>query len=403
MARGIIPTRGGPWGTSRVTGLLAGFHAIAGPCGAAIPLHKPGSSLGPPSDLDLDTGELRVRKGKGGKFRTVVLDEGALAMMQRWLDKRAGLRLPRQTMCDWVLAAAEALAPIADCLMGRIRAGPITQFDDTPVKCQGGKGHGVFRAYLWTFVNPEVDGVVYRFTSGRASKLITRELDGLNGYLVGDGYPGNKKAADDADGEIVMTGCWAHTIRKFREAVKEAPGTAELFQEDIRRLYAIEAEADDEDLDAAERRVLRNQKARPILARLMWRGRRVRDDYSDAGKMAEALGYMRNQHKPLTRFLEDGRIPIDNNRCERSIRPVAVGRRNWLFAGSVRGGEAAATIYTLVESCRLAGVDMTAYLADVLVRVAGHPSDRIEELLPVNWAGGDGVGVKSIELVAETR
>jgi transposase len=101
--------------------------------------------------------------------------------------------------------------------------------------------------------------------------------------------------------------------------------------------------------------------------------------------MATACVYVENQAKPLRLFLENGRVPIHNNACEVSIRPVAVGRRNWLFAGSVRGGHAAATIYTLVESCKLAGVDPYAYLADVLLRVATHPASRVEELVPASW------------------
>lgn len=305
---------------------------------------------------------------------------------QEQMFAREGLRLPRQTMCDWVLGCAHALQPIVDFLMCKIRAGPIMQLDDTPVMCQRGKGRTHFQAYLWTFVNPEVDGVVYRFTAGRASDLIAGELDGFQGFLLGDGYSGNQAATRKVEGEIVMAGCFAHTIRKFKEARCEVPGTAELFVDDIKALYAIEDEASELKLDAAGRLALRRAKSRPLLAGLLNRARRLRERYSDAGKMAGAIGYLVNQRKPLRRFLEDGRLPLDNNRCERSIRPIAIGRRNWLFAGSVRGGEAAATIYTLVESCRLEGIDMVDYLADVLVRVATHPASRIEELLPARWS-----------------
>lgn len=306
---------------------------------------------------------------------------------QEEIFARDGLRLPRQTLCDWVLGAAVALAPIADRLMARIRAGPVSQLDDTPVKCQSGKGKKQFQAYLWTFVNPEVEGVAYRFTPGRGSDLIAQQIEGIEGYLVGDGYSGNQAAAKKVSGEITLTGCWAHTTRKFREAQSEAPATAQLFRDDIKRLYAVEAEADAAGLDPSARRRLRQQKSRQILAALFARGRRLRDEYSDAGLLAGAIGYMLNQRKPLRRFLEEGLVPIDNNACERSIRPIAVGRRNWLFAGSVKGGQAAATIYTLVESCRLATIDVERYLADVLVRVATHPASRIDELLPANWEG----------------
>lgn len=304
---------------------------------------------------------------------------------QEQIFARDGLRLPRQTLCDWTLGAAEALRPIAECLMGKIRAGPVMQLDDTPVMCQGGRGEKNFQAYLWTFVNPEVGGVVYRFTSGRASDLIAGELGDFEGTLVGDAYSGNRAAADKVAGTIVLAGCWAHTTRKFRDAMCEAPGTAQLFRDDIKQLYEVEREADEAELDPEARLELRGRKSRTILAALLVRVRRLRDEYSDAGKMAGAIGYLMNQRKPLRRFLEDGRIPLDNNACERAIRPIAIGRRNWLFAGSLRGGRAAAVIYTLIECCRIEDIDMVSYLADVLVRVATHPASSVEELLPARW------------------
>ncbi len=305
---------------------------------------------------------------------------------QEQIFGRDGLRLSRQTLCDWALGAADALRPLADCLMARIRAGPVMQLDDTPVMCQGGRGEKNFQACLWTFVNPEVGGVVYRFTSGRASELLATELGNFAGVLVGDGYSGHRAAANQVVGEIVTAGCWAHTTRKFRDAECEAPGTARLFRDDIRRLYAVEHEADDAELGHEERTALRQQKSRSILASLFARARRLQDQYSDAGKMAGAIGYLVNQRKPLRRFLDDARIPLDNNACERAIRPIAIGRRNWLFAGSLRGGRAAAVVFTLIECCRRANVDMVSYLADVLVRVATQPTSKIADLLPEHWA-----------------
>lgn len=321
---------------------------------------------------------------------------------QEQIFARDGLRLPRQTLCDWVQGAAEALQPIADRLMVKVRAGPIMQLDDTPVMCQGGRGQKNFQAYLWTFVNPEVEGVVYRFTPGRSSDLIAEELGDFAGFLGGDGYSGNKAAAKKVAGTIVMFGCWAHTTRKFRDALCEVPGTAQLFRVDIKRLYEVEDEANAAELEPDERLALRQRKSRPILAAILRRARRLRDQYSDAGKMAGALGYLLNQRKPLRRFLEDGRLPLDNNICERAIRPIAVGRRNWLFAGSLRGGRSAATIYTLIESCRLAKIDVVSYLTDVLVRVATHPASRIDELLPARWTkmvAGESVKQPALQLV----
>jgi transposase len=306
---------------------------------------------------------------------------------QEQIFGRDGLRLPKQTLCDWTLASGEALRPIVDRLLQIVCSDVVLQLDDTPVMCQAGRGQPNFRAYLWTFVNPQVNAVVYRFTAGRASQLLADEIGSFRGMLVGDGYSGNSAAADKVSGDIVVAGCWAHVARKFREAEEEAPGTARLFGDDIRALYDVEREADDTNLDREGRVALRRQKSRPILATIFSRTRRLRSQFSDAGDIAKAMDYVRNQRKALRQFLREGLAPIDNNACERAIRPVAIGRKNWLFAGSMRGGRAAAVIYSLVESCKLAGVDVLAYFADVLVRVATHPASRIDELLPANWDG----------------
>ena len=299
---------------------------------------------------------------------------------------RDGLRLPRQTMCDWTLLAAEALKPIVDRMLALICSDVVLQIDDTPVICQAGRGEPNFQAYLWTFVSPQRAGVVYRFTAGRASQLLADEMRGFRGMLVGDGFSGNSAAANKVDSSIVVAGCWAHVTRKFRDAEKEAPGSSELLRNDIQRLYEVEHEADERQLDREARVALRRQKSRPILAEIFSRVRRLQPQFSEAGLMGKALAYVRNQRAALRQFLREGLAPIDNNACERSIRPIAIGRNNWLFAGSMRGGRAAAVLYTLIESCKLVGVDVLGYLADVLVRVATHPASRIDDLLPANWA-----------------
>jgi transposase len=125
---------------------------------------------------------------------------------QEAIFQREGLRLPRQTTCDWVLGAAELLTPIVDHLFNRIRGGPVAQLDDTPVKCQGGKGQGMFRAYLWSFTSPGVEGVVFRFKTGRGADQIVDELVGIKGYLVGDGLSTNKSAAIKAGDKVVLVG-----------------------------------------------------------------------------------------------------------------------------------------------------------------------------------------------------
>lgn len=319
---------------------------------------------------------------------------------QQSIFERDGMRLSRKTQCDWALASAGLLEPIVECLMRKIREGPpgitgegqpVLQIDDTPVMCQGGRGEKNFQARLWVFVNPEVSGVVFRFTPGRDSASLADLLGDFEGWLIGDGYGGNHAAAKKLveaklSAGITIGGCWAHVIRKFRDASKEAKGTSQLFRRLIQQLYEIEREADEANLAPAARTQLRQARSKPVVLEIFQHAWRLGSQFSDAGVMAKAIGYLRSQHLALRTFLEDGRIPIDNNACERSIRPIAIGRRNWLFAGSMRGGRAAATVFSLVESCRISGVDPLDYLADVLVRVSSHPASKVEDLLPENWA-----------------
>lgn len=305
----------------------------------------------------------------------------------------AGLFIPRSTMCDWVLKAAFELAPIARAVEQLIRAGPVMQLDDTPIKCQGGKGQGNFQAYLWSFVNPRVPGVAFRFTEGRSAGDLAPLLRGVGAsILMGDALATNTAAAREAELIIEYAVCWAHVLRKFRDARKEAPSVVRLFRDDLRAIYAVEAEADELELGAEERARLRQRKARPMIARMLARTLGWKENFSLSGKLGEAIKYLRNNRKALTTYLSNGEVPIDNNACERSIRPIAVGRRNWLFAGSVAGGEAAATIYTLVESCKAAGVEIRPYLIDVLGRVATHPASRVHELTPAEWGAARAKG-----------
>jgi len=304
---------------------------------------------------------------------------------QEQIFARQGLRLPRQTMCDWVLASASVLAPIQEALRRQILSNPVVQLDDTPVKCQRGKGQGNFEARLWTLVSPDVDGVLYDFTERRSAECILDVLqDFEEGTLVGDGYVGYDAVAN-VRAKIVNAGCWAHALRKFREALDEAPIEALRAMTTIGELFKIERRADDEKLSIYDRRTLRQSESVPALDALAELLAGWRERYSEAGKMGTACKYVENQAPSLRVFVDDGRVPIHNNACEVSIRPVAVGRKNWLFAGSVRGGHAAATIYTLVESCKKAGVDPYQYLADALLRVATHPPTKVDDLLPSNW------------------
>jgi transposase len=304
---------------------------------------------------------------------------------QQAIFQRDGLELPRQTLCDWVLTSAYILGPIQRALQRQIVASGLVQLDDTPVQCQGGKGAANFQAYLWTYASPLVDGVVFDFAPDRGHEHVERFMGkNIEGYLVGDGYAGYGALAKKHPG-LIEVGCWAHAIRKCRDALEESPAEASWMMTLIGKLFDVESAAIERKLEPDAVHAVRAERSRPVLDRIREKLEELRGQTSDQGSLAKALTYLANQWPTLVRFLEDGRVPIHNNACEVAIRPIGVGRKNWLFAGSERGGHAAATIYTLVESCRRAGVDPFLYLRDVLVRVATHPAARVHELIPASW------------------
>jgi transposase len=305
---------------------------------------------------------------------------------QQTIFQREGLDLPRQTLCDWVLASAYQLGPIQRALKKQILASGVVQLDDTPIECQGGKGAANFKAHLWTYVSPLVSGVVFDFAPDWGHEHVAAFLGpGVEGYLVGDGYAGYGKLVAGRP-DLIEAGCWAHVFRKFREALKESPVEASRMMRLVAKLFDVEREATERKLGHEAVHTLRQEKSRAVLAEVEGQSRALREESrSVEGPLAKALTYLENQWPTLVRFLEDGRVPIHNNACENAIRPVAVGRKNWLFAGSERGGHAAATIYTLVESCRRVGVDPFTYFRDVLVRLCTHPASRVHELVPERW------------------
>lgn len=300
--------------------------------------------------------------------------------------QQAGCRIPRQTLCDWVLKSLFELRPVARAIESSIRASRVLQLDDTPVKCQAGKGQGNFQAYLWAFVSPTQKAVAFRFTEGRGTKDLAPLLKGVGAsILLGDAYAANRSGAREAGLKVEHAGCFAHVLRKFRDAEKEAPRFVRKFREDLKAIYGVEIEADEAELTNEERLKVRRERSRPALVRMLRRTLGWKENFALSGKVGAAIKYLRNGRRSFTTFLRDGGVPIDNNACERSIRPVAVGRRNWLFAGSVGGGEAAATAYTIIETCRLNEIDPREYIEDVLGKLGSHPGNSIHELLPGEW------------------
>jgi transposase len=296
--------------------------------------------------------------------------------------QRYGIRLARSTLCGWVEQAAQALQPIVEEMKRQVLKSPIIQSDDTPVPvlCKG-KPH-TRRGAMWVYLAQ--GHVIFEYTPTRAGTGPQNFLSGYQGYLQGDAYRGYD--ALFTSGKIIEVGCWAHLRRYFVDAQLSEPAYAAQALAWIGQLFKVDRDAREQGLDATARLVLRQQRAGPIVDELRQWIEDLRPRILPKSPLGQALTYAHNQWRALTRFLEDGRLELDNNASERSLRRVAVGRKNWMFAGSDEGARRAAIIYSLVASCCLHGVDPFGYLRDVLERIGTHPARRIQELLPKAWA-----------------
>ena len=303
---------------------------------------------------------------------------------QERIFERAGLAIPRSTLAQWVGMCGVQLQPLVDALKEQILQHRVLHADETPVAMLSpGKGK-TQRAYLWTYCPgafEDLRAVVYDFADSRAGEHARNFLGNWKGQLVCDDFTGYK--ALFAQG-ITELGCMAHARRKFYDL--HAASKSQIAQDALQyigELYEIEREVQQ---GAAQLRLeIRQQRARPIADALQaWMtGQRAR--VSEGSAIAKALDYSLRRWTALTRYLEDPQVPIDNNWCENQIRPVALGRSNWLFAGSLRAGRRAAAAMSLLQSAKLNGHDPYAYLKDVLTRLPTQPASRLEELLPHHW------------------
>jgi len=298
---------------------------------------------------------------------------------------RQGVFLPRSTQAGWVGACEALLEPLVDRLKAHILAEPYLQADETtvPVLAPGtGKTH---TGYLWAYrTGPfaAIQAVVFDYADSRGKTWPTAFLQEFRGILQVDGYAGyNDVLKREA---ITEAGCWAHSRRKFFEVFK-ATGSpvAEEALRRIGRLYAVEADA--KGLAPEERAALRQEKAGPVIDGLKAWLEDTLAKLAPASGLAGAIGYTLGRWPALTVYLEDGTVGIDNNPIERNVRGIALGRRNYLFAGSPEGGRRAAVAYTLVETCKLNGVEPYAYFKDILARLPAHPHKQIDDLLPWRW------------------
>ncbi|WP_237174075.1 IS66 family transposase [Paracandidimonas lactea] len=304
---------------------------------------------------------------------------------QEGIFARAGLRLARSALAQWVGECGHALQPLVDALRAAILARPVIHADETPVRMLKAGKKETHRAYLWAYapgVFEDLKAVVYDFAEGRGGEHARAFFGNWHGTLVCDDYGGYNALFRQG---ITEAGCMAHARRAvfdlFESSKSPVAGQAVTY---FNQLYDIERGL--KDLPPDERRHRRQQQAKPLAVKFHeWMlAQRVR--VPDGSTTAKKLDYSLKRWDALTRYLEDGRVPIDNNHIERQIRPIAIGRSNWLFAGSLRAGKRAAAAMSLIQSAKLNGHDPYAYLKDVLTRLPTHPNNRIDELLPHNWA-----------------
>ena len=318
---------------------------------------------------------------------------------QAQIFARQGVSLDRSTLADWVGRAAFLLRPVQERLLARLKTSAKLFADETPAPVlDPGRGRtktGQLFAYArddrpWAGSDPP--GVAYVYAPDRTAERPITHLGGFAGILQVDGYGGYKALAER--GGVQLAFCWAHVRRRFYELAQSGP--APIATEALARiasLYRIEAEI--RGRPAAERRALRQERSRPVVAALEPWLREKLALVSQKSKLAEAIRYALTRFAGLSLFLEDGRVELDSNVVERAIRPLALTRKNALFAGSDRGGQHWAVIASLVETCKLNGVEPQAYLTDVLTRIVeGHPNSRIDELLP--WAYASAQDLKAV-------
>jgi transposase len=301
---------------------------------------------------------------------------------------REGVELERSTLADWVGGASALLAPLVEALRRHVMSATKLHADDTPVPVLAPGNGKTKTGRLWTYVRddrPAGDAtpaaVWFAYTPDRKGEHPQAHLSNFTGTLQADGYAGFDRIYEA--GRIQEAACWAHVRRKFYDlmAAHKSPVAAEALER-IGALYAIEKEI--RGRSPEQRREVRNRQARPLLETLKQWLEATLGKLSRKSDTALAVRYALGRWEALLRYLDDGSIEIDNNAAERALRVVALGRKNYLFAGSDAGGERAASIYSLIGSAKLNGIDPEAYLREVLTGIADHPINRIDELLPWN-------------------
>ncbi len=304
--------------------------------------------------------------------------------------KREGVNISRQTMADWMYGCALALTPLYDLKRNKIFEHGIVGNDDTPVDMRDGPNKGIQTARMWATVGAEnFKYALYNFTINRCKEGPLEFFKDYKGFFMSDAYAGysglgKPPTTEETTAHIVThLACWAHARRYFLDAEKTSPRAATEVLVLIAKLYHVESDA--KFLSPKDRHALRLKESRVLLDKIKNKLEEHLPGHLPQSPMRLAINYTLGLWKELNAYLQDGRLPIDNNLAENAIRPIALGRKNWLFVGSEKGGHTAAILMTFTATCRKNKINTWTYLKDVLQRIQSHPISRLEELLPDRW------------------
>jgi transposase len=296
---------------------------------------------------------------------------------------RYGVYISRSTLCDWMKAVAHLFRPLYELQRERVLQSSVMWTDDTHITVLGGR-QGSFKGYFWTYIgDPQHPYSVYDFTNRRTRDGPTSFLESYSGYLHADAYTGYDAMFLDVGSGVIEVACWSHARRKFFNAVNSYPRQSHQVLEWIRQLYDIEDRAHDRSNEA--RRELRGLEANPVLDKIEAYLAELATTVLPKSSLAKAVTYARNQWKALRRYTEDGRLTIDNNVSERTLRHQAIGRKNYLFLGSEAAGPRAAVLYTIMAGAKRHRIEPWAYARDLLIHLHGD-DPCLEDMLPDRWA-----------------
>lgn len=310
---------------------------------------------------------------------------------QEQIYRRVGLDLPRSTMCGWVSYVASVLAPIVEAMKRSVIGSRKVHTDDTPITVldPSVKPIGSRKGYMWVYISDH-DDVVFEYTNSRKRDGPESFLKRYRGYLQADAFSGYDRIY--AGGDIIEVACWAHARRKFFDAQTSHGTEVDRVLELIGRLYALERRAKARGVSKEKLLAWRQRYSCRRLVRLREELDRLSLSVLPRSPLGKAITYTLNNWKALRRYTEAPFLAIDNNHSERQIKQLVIGRKNWLFAGSEDGAENAAILFSVIVSCKLAGLDPFAYLRDMLMRIHTHPADRVHELIPREWGKRFGLG-----------